>query len=143
MVEERKEIKSWDEVPAFASEKEEQAWWDEHEVSDELLEKFGPIPEGELPSPREKTVTRPRKSPTSVRMEEDLVVRLKELAVIKGMGYQTLLRQFVADRVYEKEKREGILKWASGIALRDPPPREVMPRPARDPSIRKPLWSCA
>ena len=110
MAEQRKEIRSWDEVPSFASEKEEQAWWDEHDVSDELLETFGPVTEGTLPPPREKSVMRPRKAPISVRMEEDLVARLKVLAVIKGIGYQTLLRQFVADRVYEEEKREGVLK---------------------------------
>ena len=45
-----------------------------------------------------------------MRMENDLVNRLKVLAAVKGIGYQTLLRQFVADRVYEEEKREGILK---------------------------------
>ncbi|MBA3473991.1 MAG: hypothetical protein H0T57_12325 [Rubrobacter sp.] len=110
MEKKRKEIKSWDEVPSFASEKEEQAWWDEHDISEELLETFGPVPEGELPPPREKTVTRPRKGPISVRMENDLVNRLKVLAAVKGVGYQTLMRQFVADRVYEEEKREGILK---------------------------------
>ena len=110
MAEEKKEIRSWDEVPSFASEKEEQAWWEEHDVSEELVETFEAIPEGKLPPPRGQSVTRPRKAPVSVRMEEDLVVRLKELAAIKGMGYQTLLRQFVADRVYEEEKREGILK---------------------------------
>lgn len=106
----RKEIKSWDEVPSFSSEREEQTWWDEHEVSEELLETFGPVPEGELPTPRERTVTRPRKTPVSVRMEEDLVNRLRTLAAVKGIGYQTLLRQFVSERVYEEEKREGILK---------------------------------
>jgi uncharacterized protein (DUF4415 family) len=106
----RREIKSWDEVPSFASEKEEQAWWDEHEVSEDLLETFGPVPEGGLPAPRERTAPRPRKTPVSVRMEEDLVDRLRALAAVKGIGYQTLLRQFVADRVYEEEKREGILK---------------------------------
>jgi uncharacterized protein (DUF4415 family) len=110
MAEERKEIRSWDEVPSFASEKEEQAWWDEHDVSEELLETFMPVPGDVLPPPRQKTVTRPRKAPVSVRMEEDLVTRLKKLAAIKGIGYQTLLRQFVADRVYEEEKREGVLK---------------------------------
>jgi uncharacterized protein (DUF4415 family) len=106
----RKEIKSWDEVPAFQTEREEQEWWDEHTLSEELLEQFGPVPEGELPPPREETITRPRKEPVSVRMENDLVNRLKALAALKGVGYQTLLRQFVADRVYEEEKREGILK---------------------------------
>ena len=110
MAEQRKEIRSWDEVPSFASEKEEQAWWDEHDVSDELLQTFGPVEESTLPPPRERSVTRPRKAPVSVRMEEDLVTRLKGLAAIKGVGYQTLLRQFVANRVYEEEKREGVLK---------------------------------
>ncbi|MBA2694175.1 MAG: hypothetical protein H0U65_17055 [Rubrobacter sp.] len=110
MAKERIEIKSWDEVPSFASEKEEQKWWDEHDISEELPETFGPVPEGELPSPREKTITRPPKAAISVRMERDLVNRLKALAGKKGIGYQTLLRQFVADRVYEEEKREGILK---------------------------------
>lgn len=110
MTEDRKEIKRWDEVPTFASEREEQAWWDEHDVPEELLDTFGPVPEGQLPPPREKTVTRPRKAPISVRMEEDLMARLKALAAIKGIGYQTLMRQFVADRVYEEEKREGVLK---------------------------------
>jgi predicted DNA binding CopG/RHH family protein len=43
-------------------------------------------------------------------MENDLVNRLKALAAVKGIGYQTLLRQIVADRVYQEEKHEGILK---------------------------------
>ena len=110
MAKERKEIKSWNDIPSFASEAEEQAWWDEHDVSEELLETFGPVPEGELPAPRQRTVTRPRKTPVSVRMEEELVDRLRALAAVKGIGYQTLLRQFVSERVYEEEKREGILK---------------------------------
>ena len=36
------DIDSWDKVPSFASEKEEQAWWDEHDISEELLETFEP-----------------------------------------------------------------------------------------------------
>ncbi len=43
-------------------------------------------------------------------MEEDLLNRLKILATAKNTGYQTLPRQFVAERVYAEEKREGILK---------------------------------
>jgi hypothetical protein len=30
-------IDSWDELPVFASEAEEQAWWETHDVSDRLL----------------------------------------------------------------------------------------------------------
>jgi predicted DNA binding CopG/RHH family protein len=106
-----KTIKSWDEVPEFQNEHEEHEFWGSHSLSEELLETFEPRSErSNLPPPRERTITRPRKGSVSVRMENDLVNRLKALAAVKGIGYQTLLRQFVADRVYEEEKREGILK---------------------------------
>ena len=106
-----KTIKSWDEVPEFKSEREEHEFWGSHRLSEELLETFvSRSKRDNLPPPRERTITRPRKGLVSVRMENDLVNRLKALAAVKGIGYQTLLRQFVADRVYEEEKREGILK---------------------------------
>ena len=54
-VKERKEIKSWEEVPPFASEKEEQAWWDEHDVSEELLETFEARSERGIACRRERT----------------------------------------------------------------------------------------
>jgi hypothetical protein len=105
-----KTIKSWDEVPEFKSEREEHEFWGSHSLSEEMLENFHSPTEGELPPPRKQTITRPRKGSVSVRMENDLVNRLRVLAAIKGVGYQTLLRQFVADRVYEEEKREGIIE---------------------------------
>ena len=39
------------------------------------------------------------------RFEDDTVTRLKVLAERKGMGYQTLLKEFVVERLYEEEKR--------------------------------------
>lgn len=105
-----KTIHSWDEVPEFESEREEHEFWGSHSLSEEMLESFEPRSKrSNLPPPREKTITRPRKAAISVRMENDLMNRLRALAAVKGVGYQTLLRQFVADRVYEEEKREGIL----------------------------------
>ncbi len=105
-----KEINSPEEIPEFANEEEEHRFWGTHSLSDGFWENAESVSDDELPPPREKTITRPRKAPISVRMEDDLVRRLKALAAVKGVGYQTLLRQFVADRVYEEEKREGILK---------------------------------
>ena len=106
-----KTIKSSDEVPEFKIEREEHEFGGSHRLSEELLETFVPRSKRDnLPPPRERTITRPRKGLVSVRMENDLVNRLKALAAVKGIGYQTLLRQFVADRVYEEEKREGILE---------------------------------
>jgi hypothetical protein len=43
------------------------------------------------------------------------VNRLKALAAIKGVGYQSLLRQFVDERVYEVKKREGIIGWRHSV----------------------------
>jgi uncharacterized protein (DUF4415 family) len=106
-----KTIKSWEEVPEFKSEREVHEFWGSHSLSEELLETFEPRSERDnLPPPRERTIMRPRKGVVSVRMENDLVNRLRVLAAVKGVGYQTLLRQFVADRVYEEEKREGIIE---------------------------------
>ena len=50
-----------------------------------------------------------RSSPIAVRFEDDTVARLKTLAERKGMGYQTLLKAFVQERLYEEEKREGVV----------------------------------
>ena len=80
------------------------------DLGDEFWENAEPITDDELPPPRPKAKPRPRKGVVSVRMENDLVNRLKVLASIKGVGYQTLLRQFVAERIYEEEKREGIIE---------------------------------
>jgi predicted DNA binding CopG/RHH family protein len=53
-----------------------------------------------------ETIT--RTVPISLRFEEDTLERLKRLAERKGIGYQTLLKTFVTERLYEEEKREGV-----------------------------------
>ncbi|MGH3090213.1 MAG: CopG family antitoxin [Rubrobacteraceae bacterium] len=104
MAKKLKEINSRDEIPSFENEEEEHEFWANHALSDEFWENAKPIPEGELPPPR------PRKTPVSVRFDDDLINRLKTLAAKKSIGYQSLLRRFVAERLYEEEKREGMLK---------------------------------
>lgn len=60
------------------------------------------IPESVVP-------IRPRTRPIAVRLDEDFLRRLKNLAAKRGKGYQTLLKEFIVERVYEEEKREGII----------------------------------
>jgi hypothetical protein len=43
------------------------------------------------------------------RFDEDTLRRAKTLARIRHIGYQTLLKQFVLERLYEEEKREGLV----------------------------------
>ncbi|MBI4729186.1 MAG: hypothetical protein HY775_06735 [Acidobacteria bacterium] len=96
-------IRSWDEVPAFASDEEESAFWATHELGEGILAAMKPGADRKLPAPR------PRTRPIAVRFDESTLRRVKALASRRGIGYQTLLKQFVAERLYEEEKREGIV----------------------------------
>ncbi len=96
------EIRSWDEVPSFRSEREEAEFWGSHSFGEEMLIE-DPIGDPSLPPPRQRT------SPVSLRFDVDTVKRLKALAARRNKGYQTMVKEFVAERLYEEEKREGII----------------------------------
>jgi predicted DNA binding CopG/RHH family protein len=96
-------VRAWDDVPAFASEADEAAFWATHELDDTLLETMSPNADGALPSPR------PRTKPVALRFDEHLILRAKALASRRGKGYQTLLKEFIAERLYEEERREGLV----------------------------------
>lgn len=98
-----KEIQSLDEIPVFQSEAEESEFWSTHSLGEGILTQMGPLTEEILP--RDHDTTRP----IIVRLDEDVIRRLKLLAQRKGKGYQTLLQEFVIERLYEEEKREGLV----------------------------------
>ena len=94
-------------VPEFASEADEAAYWDTHTWNEKLLEQAASAPRNpHLPPPRDRFKVQSR--PTSLRLETNTTERLKRLAEKKGLAYQTLLKQFVLERLYEEEKREGL-----------------------------------
>lgn len=100
-------IHSEDEIPQFATEKEEAWFWDTHSLGDE----FYAVPE---PEPDWLRPVRARTTPLAGRFDPEVIGRLKALAVKKHKGYQTLLKEFVVERLYEEEKREGIIPaWRS------------------------------
>lgn len=99
-----KEINSPEEIPENMSEAEEAEFWSTHSMSEEYFDRAEPVPESELPTPR------PRTRPISLRLDDDVLRRLKDVAGKKHKGYQTLLKEFVVERLYEEEKREGMLK---------------------------------
>lgn len=97
------EITDMSQIPVFASEAEEAEFWSTHSLAEHLLRRENA--ESDLLPP-----IRPRKSrPTSIRLGTDLERRLRHLAELKGTSYQTLLKEFVLERVYEEEKRLGII----------------------------------
>jgi hypothetical protein len=50
-----------------------------------------------------------RSQTIGVHLEADVLKRIRALAARKKVDYQTLLRAFVLERLYEEEKREGLL----------------------------------
>ena len=55
------------------------------------------------------TIRPGRTSPIAVRFDQFTLKRLKALAALRNTGYQTLLKEFVVERLYEEEKRAGII----------------------------------
>jgi hypothetical protein len=51
-----------------------------------------------------------RTTPIAVRFDRFTLMRLKTLATLHNTGYQTLLKEFVVERLYEEEKRAGIIE---------------------------------
>ena len=128
-------IHSWDDVPEFESEAEESAFWASHELDDVLLGQMSSEVDQTLPPPR------PRTKPIALRFDEDTIRRAKTLASRRGKGYQTLLKEFVSERLYEEEKREGLIGAGAGDVtgaehrpVRSPARTKSRPSPARKPS---------
>lgn len=88
-------------IPTNLSDEEMIDFLDERGVSEEFLENAPEAPEDERPIPRTK--------PINVRFDDFTLSRLKQLADRRGVGYQTLLKQFVTERLYEEERRMGVL----------------------------------
>ena len=90
-----------DELPTDVGDEEMIDFLDERGVSEAFLESTPEVPEEERPIPRTK--------PINIRFDDFTLRRLKEMADRKNVGYQTLLKMFVTERLYEEEKREGAL----------------------------------
>jgi hypothetical protein len=96
-------IRSLDEIPQFGSEREEEEYWEKHTLSEALLDRMVPLGSDILPPPQ------PRTRPLAIRIDQDVIRRLKALARVKQKGYQSLVKEFLVERLCEEEKREGLL----------------------------------
>ena len=96
-------VESWDQVPPFTSEEDEATYWATHELGQGLLDEMGPVENDVLPPPR------PRTKPVAIRFDDATIRRLKAVAARRHKGYPTLLKEFVIERLYEEEKRDGLV----------------------------------
>jgi predicted DNA binding CopG/RHH family protein len=103
-----KEIHDPSEIPAFENEAEEAEFWGQHSLAVDypantdanVLQQLAQTRNG-----RSKTTTKL----ISLRLDFDLDERIRRLADKKSANYQTLIKNLLRERVYEEEKRMGIL----------------------------------
>jgi predicted DNA binding CopG/RHH family protein len=81
-------------IPKFASEQEEADFWDTHSITDYL---------DELTSVEVTVVdARPHKEQISLRLDRQTITQLKAIARKRGIGYQTLIRMWVMERLAQE-----------------------------------------
>ncbi len=96
----RKGIQSLQEIPQGMSEAEEAEFWAIHELGEGVELEAVAEEDSELPPARTPT----RSTRISIVFENDILKRLKRIAKEREMAYQTLLKTFVSERLYEEEK---------------------------------------
>ena len=80
-----------DKIPQFKTEQEEAEFWDSHNSIDFL---------DETDSVKVTFVdARPAMKQISLRLDASVIDQLKSLAVGKGIGYQTMIRMWVMERL--------------------------------------------
>ncbi len=82
-------------IPKFKSEREEAKFWKNHsltEFEDDLVE----VKNIRFPKPRKRLI--------SLRIDDATISSLKKAAAKKGLGYLTLIRLWITDRL-AKENR--------------------------------------
>jgi predicted transcriptional regulator len=100
-------INSVDEIPRGMTEEEEHRFWESHEIGESLLRS---VAENDPRFPPSQSRTSSRS--IAIRLHDDTIRRLKRIADSRGMGYQTLMKAFVLERLYEEEKRAGLFDEA-------------------------------
>lgn len=95
------EIKSWSEIPEFTTEDEEREFWDTHSISAELSKDFD--------RPARGPMAQKLRDMTLPDLDEETFRRLLELGRMKQVDPRDLVRRFITERLYEEEKRAGIL----------------------------------
>jgi hypothetical protein len=113
---EPKPIDSPGDIPAGLGDEERMAFLEEHGVSEYFLENVEEASEEERP--------RPRTRPINVRFDDFTLGRLKALAGSRNVGYQTLLKTFVQERLYEEERRSWTTPTQEEALVEEPTKQE-------------------
>ena len=98
-------IHSADEIPAFASERDEAEFWDTHTLGDEFWENAPGLADLDPPLPFVRDEG--PEATIAIIVDRDVLDRLKALARRRRTAYQMLVKQFMLERLDEEERHEG------------------------------------
>ncbi|MFK7909050.1 MAG: CopG family antitoxin [Akkermansiaceae bacterium] len=86
-----KTIQSWDQIPNFADESEEAAFWQQNELAPKLM-----ASSIHLPDSRESTTI-------TLRFDPRMLARIKRLARARYLNYQSMMKQWLAERIEDEQ----------------------------------------
>ena len=82
-------------IPKFKSEGEEARFWDTHDTT-RFLDEFKPVK-------NIKFIKTPKRL-ISMRLDDGQINALKQIAAAKGIGYLTLIRMWLMERLFQEHK---------------------------------------
>jgi len=85
-------ITSWKDIPAFESEAEEATYWNDHKIGSKLM-----VSSTHKPDSRESTTI-------TLRFDPRMLSRIKRLARSRFLNYQSMMKQWLAERIEEEKK---------------------------------------
>ena len=86
-----KTIQAWADIPTFADDEAEAAFWLEHELDSKLM-----ISSTHQPGTRESTTI-------TLRFDPRMLARIKRLARSRYLNYQSMMKQWLAERIEEEQ----------------------------------------
>ena len=86
-----KTIDDWDKIPTFKSQKEEAAYWTEHQLDPRMMNAAVHRPDN-----RESTTI-------TLRFDPRMLARIKRIARSRYLNYQSMIKQWLSERL-EQEK---------------------------------------
>lgn len=90
-----KTIKNWNEIPEFENDQAEHDFWQKHELDGDLMN--GSIRE---PDSKESTTI-------TLRFDPRMLSRIKRMARTRYLNYQSMMKQWLSERLEEEARRSG------------------------------------
>ena len=87
-----KTVESWDAIPKFKNQKEEAAFWNEHQIDPRLMNASVHRPDN-----RDSTTI-------TLRFDPRMLARIKRIARSRYLNYQSMIKQWLSERLEQENQ---------------------------------------